>query len=385
MKVLHLLNSDDSGAGRAANRLHKGLQKIGLASQMLVQHKRSDDESVIGPQNKLWKSFAKFNLTFHLDKLPLRLYHHREAVPFSPQWIPDVIARRVTQLDPDMINLHWICHGYLQIETIPKLKKPLIWTLHDMWAFTGGCFYSGNCERYKASCGACPVLHSGRDYDLSRWNWQRKAKSWKNLDLTVVTPSAWLAKCAKESSLFKNRRIEIIANGIDTHVYISVDKKTARSILNLPQNKLLILFGAMNPFGDYRKGYHLLQPALQNLSKSGWGAKVEIAIFGASKPENSMDLGLKTNYLGYLNDDASMTLAYSAADVMVLPSIQENLPQTGVEAFACGTPCVAFDAGGVSDIIDHQKNGYLARAYEVEDLAQGIIWVLEDEQRRRNL
>ncbi|MGB3242574.1 MAG: glycosyltransferase, partial [Candidatus Omnitrophota bacterium] len=222
-------------------------------------------------------------------------------------------------------------------------------------------------------------------YDLSRWNWQRKAKSWKNLDLTIVTPSTWLARRAKESSLFKNRRIEIIANGIDTNVYKPVDKKTSRSMLNLSQNKLLILFGAMSPLGDYRKGFHLLQPALQNLSKSGWGAKVEIVIFGASKPENPKDLGLKTNYLGYLKDDISMVLAYSAADVMMVPSIQEAFGQTASESLACGTPVVAFDTSGLKDIVEHQKNGYLARPHEVEDLAKGIIWVLEDEQRRRNL
>jgi glycosyltransferase involved in cell wall biosynthesis len=153
----------------------------------------------------------------------------------------------------------------------------------------------------------------------------------------------------------------------------------------LPQDKQLILFGSLKATGDKRKGFHLLQPALRDLSKSGWQDRLELVIFGASEPDNPPDFGLKAHYLGTFSDDLSLALVYSAADVFVLPSTQENLANTVMEAIACGTPCVAFNIGGMPDMIEHQKNGYLAQAYKNEDLAQGIAWVLENEERHQKL
>ena len=177
-----------------------------------------------------------------------------------------------------MINLHWINGGYLKIGTIAKFKKPIVWTLHDMWAFTGGCHYNVDCTNYTTSCGNCPQLHSHKETDLSRWIWKRKARAWQNLNLTIVTPSHWLAKCAASSSLLKNVRIEVIPNGLDTKQYKPIEKSLARSILGLPEDKQLILFGAMSATSDPRKGFNFLQSALQNLSQSGWGEQVELVV-----------------------------------------------------------------------------------------------------------
>jgi glycosyltransferase involved in cell wall biosynthesis len=271
----------------------------------------------------------------------------------------------------------------MQIETISKLKRPLVWTLHDMWAFTGGCHYTGDCERYLKSCGGCPQLGSSKNWDLSSWIWQRKAKAWRNLNLTIVTPSTWLANCAKSSSLFKDLQIEVIPNGLDTQTYRPINKRVARELLNLPQDKQLILFGAVRSTSDTRKGFHLLKPALEDLSKSGWKDRLEVAIFGAA--ENQPDFGLKVHYLGHINDDLPLAIIYSAADVMLVPSIQEAFGQTASESLACGTPVVAFNATGLKDIVDHQINGYLAQPFKVEDLAQGIAWVLENPDRHEKL
>jgi len=384
MNVL-LLNTSDitGGAARAAYRLHQGLQSIGINSQMLVQDKSSNDKTVAAPKTNLSESIAKTRITF--DALPLKLYPQRRDAIFSPQWLPDTVIHRVTQLNPDVINLHWINSGYLQIETVAKLKRPIVWTLHDMWAFTGGCHYSQDCDRYTASCGTCPQLHSSKDWDLSRWVWQRKAKAWINLNSTVVAPSSWLAKCASSSSLFKDLRVEVIPNGIDTERYRPINRQVARELLHLPQDKHLILFGAVKATSDQRKGFHLLQPALQDLSKSGWQDELELVIFGASQPVNPPNFGFKVHYLGTLSEDLSLALVYSAANVFVLPSTQENLANTVMEALACGTPCVAFNIGGMPDMIEHQKNGYLAQPYKIEDLAQGITWVLKSEERNQNL
>jgi glycosyltransferase involved in cell wall biosynthesis len=384
MKTL-LVNSSDiiGGAARAAYRLHKGLQNIGVTSQMLVQEKFSDDSTIIAPRVRLSQGIAHSKLTF--DTLPLKFYKNLNTDIFSIQWLPDRVITKVNEINPDVINLHWVSGGFLQIETLAKLNRPLVWTLHDMWSFTGGCHYSGECYRYTKSCGACPQLGSYKDWDLSRWVWKRKVKALKNLNLTIVTPSYWLAKCARHSSLFQNVRVEVIPNGVDIQKYRTIERSIARKLLNLREDKQLVLFGSLRATSNKRKGFHLLQLALQELSKSGWKDQLEVVIFGASEPEHPLDFAFQAHYLGILNDDLSLAIVYSAADVFVLPSIEENLANTVMEAIACGIPCVAFNIGGTPDMIEHQKNGYLAQSLQIEDLAQGISWVLENIERHHKL
>ena len=384
MKILHISTKDfEGGAARAANRLHQGLKKINIDSQMLVQTKVSDDQTVIAPQTLLEKSLA--NLGGIVDTIPPKLYLRHSQISFSTQWLPDAIYSRIARLNPSLINLHWIHNSHLRIETLAKLKLPIVWTLHDMWAFTGGCHYDRNCGKYVESCGACPQLKSDRDWDLSRWIWQRKSQAWKNINLTIVTPSKWLAECARSSSLFRNIPVEVIPNGLDLQRYKPIDRQIVRSLLNLPQNKQLVLFGAIKATSDRRKGFHLLEAALQSLCQSGWQDKIELVVVGASQSGEPADLGFKTHYLGKLNDDISLAQVYAAADVFVAPSLQDNLPNTVVEAIACGTPSVAFKIGGMPEIIEHQQNGYLAQPYEIEDLAKGIVWLLEDKEKHQKL
>ena len=386
MKALILSTYDTSGgATRATYRLHKGLKQIGIDSQMLVQAKQSDDKTVIGTSATSGKGRIVTGSRLILEQLPFKFFSRNKNSFYSLQWLPDNVAAKVALLEPDIINLHWF-FSYFQIETIAKFNKPIVFTLHDMWAFTGGCYYNQNCDRYKVSCGACPQLGSSKNCDLSRWVWQRKAKAWKDLNITVVTPSIWLAKCAGESSLFENTRIEVIPYGLDTSIYKPIDKQIARKLLGLPEDKQLILFLSLAATSDRRKGFHLLQPALHKLSQAGGQDRLELLVVGASRPEeNAVEFGFKSHYLGTLNDDLTLALAYSAADVFVAPSVQDNLPNTVMEALACGTPTVAFNIGGMPDMIEHQHNGYLAQAYQIEDLAQGITWVIENEARHQKL
>ena len=380
MKILHLSTSDvDNGGARAAYRLNEGLQLLGCDSQMLVRAKFSHERTVVAEKSLLTK------LSPPISGLPLRFYPHQNSAMFSPQWFPDVLAKRATQINPDVINLHWICNGYLQIETLPKFNKPLVWTLHDMWPFTGGCNYIKDCQKFKESCGDCPQLQSGKSSDLSRWVWQRKAKAWKNLDLTIVTPSQWLADEAQKSSLLGDRPIHVIPNGINTKIYKPLDTKFARDLLYLPQDKYLILFGAMRATSDSRKGWQFLQPTLQRLKQSGWQDRIELVIFGASEPEAPENLEFPCHYLGQIHDDLSLSIMYAASDLLLVPSTQDNLPNTVMESISCGTPCVAFNIGGIPDMIDHQQNGYLATPFDCEDLANGIDWVLNDAARYKFL
>ncbi len=386
MQILHLSTSDiGGGAAIAAYRLHKGLQQLGVASQMLVEKKLSDDRAVFAPNNNLGRALGIIKPT--LDSFPLRFYPgcDRTQLTLSLEWLPDGIAPKIAQLAPDIIHLHWIGAGFLKIETLAKFKQPLVWTLDDMWALTGGCHYSQECDRYKVSCGHCPLLQSNQNWDLSRWVWQRKAKAWQNLNLTIVTPSTWLANCASSSSLFKNRRIEVIPYGLNHEQYKPIKRRLARELLKLPQDKQIILFGAIGATSDSRKGFHLLQLALQRLSQSIERQNTEVVIFGSSQPENAIDLGFKAHYLGYLQDAISLAIVYSAANVMIVPSTQEAFGQTASESLACGTPVVCFDTTGLKDVVEHQENGYRAKCFSCEDLANGIAWILQDKQRWQHL
>ena len=381
IKVLHLSSFDVSGgAARSSYRIHQGLQEAGVNSCMLVQFRSGDNRAVVATENKVVAQVRSVSasLIWKVNPPPLRW-------PFSPQWVPDAIAPKIAQINPDIINLHWVCNSFLQIETLAKFNKPLVWTLQDMWAFTGGCHYTEGCDRYQSSCGHCPQLQNNKDHDLSRWVWQRKAEAWKGLNLTIVAPSIWMAKCASAAALFQGLRIEVIPFGLDTQQFKPTDSKVARDLLNLPQDKQLVLFGAINATSDTRKGFHLLQAALKQLSWEGWGDRLEVVIFGSSAPTEPVDLGFRAHYLGRFQDDLSLCMAYAAADVMIAPSIEESFGQTASESLACGTPVVVFRNTGLEDIVDHQRQGYTAHHSDIEDLARGIAWVLQDQERHNLL
>lgn len=389
MKVCLLSSSDGMGGGafHATYRLHQGLLKIGINSKMLVGTKTRDNTTIIPLGESRIEKFLSKSIPAILDPIPLNFFHSkRQFTPYSLSWVPDIIESKIDRMAVDILNLHWICNGYLQIETLHKFKKPLVWTLMDMWPFTGGCHYSQQCQSYKTTCGSCPQLNSSKDCDISRWVWQRKLKAWESLNLTIVSPSSWLAECASQSSIFKNRRIEVIPFGLDINVYKPIERHIARKILNLPMNKQIVLFGAISAIQDPRKGFLLIQKALQSLGKSEkWQNQIEVVIFGSSEPEYSTELGFNYSYLGRVYDDVSLSLIYSAADVTIVPSTQEAFGQTASESLACGTPVVAFNTTGLKDIVDHQKNGYLAVSFEFEDIARGIAWVLENAERHKNL
>lgn len=384
MQPLILSTYDTAGgAAKASLRLHQGLRQQGISSRMLVQAKLGDESTVSEINSRKGKVLAKVGHA--LDAVPPVFYRNRQKVEFSTQWAPDAIGSAIKDINPDLVNLHWTNESFVKIESLRAWNKPLVWTLHDMWAFTGGCHYNQDCERYTQTCGNCPQLGSDRHNDLSHWVWQRKRKAWQALDLTIVTPSAWMAQCAKSSSLFKDCRVETIPNGIDIQTYRPIEQKLARHLLGLPQDKALLLFGAVNATSSPRKGFHLLQDALQNMQGLENRKELELMVVGASRPQIEQDTTLKAHYLGKLSDDISLALVYSAADVFVAPSTQDNLPNTLVEAMACGVPCVAFKVGGISEIIDHEKNGYLAKPFDTIDLARGINWVLEDFFRYKSL
>ena len=384
MKIL-TLNYHDSigGAARAAYNLYRGLLDIGLDSKMMVSTKGTNDHGVIGPKTKLKK--VRSVLSPYIDDIPKLYFSTLNEIIHSPAWFSNIRISQINRLNPDIIHLHWVQGGFLSVNTIAKLNKPIVWTLHDMWPFSGAEHYSNGSMRYKNGYKRNNRPKEGEcGFDLNRWTWNRKKRAWGKIkNLTVVAPSNWMAKCARESILFKDKRVETIHVGLDHHLYRPRNKKTVREILRIPLDKNIILIGAMDFLKDKRKGAHLLKQAFHKLMDSGIQRNTLLYILGSSAPKIKVDFGFQTHYYGTNRDDLSLALLYSAVDVFVAPSIEENFSATVFESLSCGTPVVAFDIGGMPDMITHLQNGYLANAFDINDLAKGITWVLNEANRQQ--
>ena len=296
-------------------------------------------------------------------------FKNKSKMLFSPSWLPfSNIVDKINKINPDIVHLHWICGGMMKIQDIAKIKVPIVWSLHDMWAFTDGYHYDDNFDICK---NGCIVEHKNF---LSTSIFKRKKKSYsQKKDMTIVGLSRWLNECSKSSTLLKNKKHVNLPNPIDIGVFKPFDKEKSRELWDLPKKKKLILYGAMSATSDPRKGFKELSEAVVKMRKTD---SIELVVFGSSKPQSAPDFGFKTYYLGCLSDDISLVTLYSAVDVMVVPSLQEAFGQTASESMACGTPVVAFCTTGLLDIIDHKLNGYLAKPFDTTDLKNGIEWVL---------
>lgn len=380
MKSLILSTFDrQGGAARSAHRLFEQFRQMDLDSRMLVQYRSTDDRSIRGGESMLARLVGKFRP--YLDALPLLMYRSRLSPPWSLAWLSKYIDAEVSDYSPDLIHLHGIGHGFLSLNNLKKISKPLIWTMHDSWAFTGGCHLPASCDRYQFNCGRCPQLNARHEHDLSRWGWHRKSSCWHKLDVTFVAPSNWLAKCARSSSLLASMPIEVIPNGIDTLRFAPGDRAIARAALGLPQEGLILLYGASSFLRDDNKGFLYLKNALSLIARSLGRKSLTVALFGDRNYQDTEIDGFPVKSFGAIAADEKLISLYRAADLFVLPSLQENLPNTVMEAMSCGTPCVAYDVGGVSDLISHGENGYVARESNTVELAEGIKWLIADSDR----
>jgi len=385
MRVLHLNTTDTAGgAARGAYWLHRALRDVGVDSLMMVDRKHSDDDTVLevssGARRFLRAARAR------LDRLPLRFYPNTHESYWSVGWFPHKMERWIRKVKPDVVHLHWISGGFIPIAELRRLNGPIVWSLRDMWSFTGGCHYAGFCERYRDRCGACPQLRSRREFDLSRSIFSQKQKQWQGLDLWAVPISHWLADQARASAILAYHPMEIIPNGVDIRRFRPADQRRARKRLGISLDRPIVAFGAVNSTTDKRKGFSKFRDAVNRLAREGWHEKVDVVVFGNSEtPAEAFDPSLNVRFMGQLDDDNALAAIYSAADVTVVPSIQEAFGKTVIESFACGTPVVAFQTGGPADIIDHKHNGYLARPYDSKSLADGIEWCLADRARSAEL
>lgn len=384
MKILYVSGSDlDSGSGKGAFRLHQAFLELGHQSQLLMQRTSTDDPTisayrVSAPNKALWQG------ELLAAKAITSLQRTRDNSPRSLNMFRSGLARRINDSDADVVQLHWLGNEAISVAEIGRIRKPLVWRLADVWPFSGAEHYSlgDDQKRFKEGYTRRNRQRTARGFDLDRWVWQRKRRRWKDQAFTVVCGSEWLAECARQSALMGSRAVEVIPTSLDTRVFRPVPKKQARDLLKLPPDKRLLLFGAIRGTSDQRKGYDLLRGALELFAGTPDARNAEVIVFGSADVRQERDLPLPSRFMGTLRDDISIVLLYSAADVMIVPSRQEAFGQTASEALACGTPVVCFDTSGLRDIVDHKENGYRAQAFEVDDLSNGISWVLNNGPQR---
>jgi glycosyltransferase involved in cell wall biosynthesis len=381
MKILQLSTYDGGGgAAIAARRLHLLLREAGHESQLVVKEIVAGTPGALPVVRNLPDKLRE-GAREVLDQLPLRLYPGRKSDYFSPGIFSANLAPILDKLKPDVIHLHWALRGFVSPVELSRYSVPVVWTLHDAWALTGGCHYPGDCSRYQTGCGKCPALNSSFPWDLSSWNWRRKRRSYRAESLQLIAPSRWLETLAADSVLLAGATVHPIPYPIDTRVFHIVDRAFAKSCFPFPHDLPLVVCGAASE-KEYRKGFDLIEKALRHYDDQAQNPEIGFVLFGprANLPTTAFKK-IRVIEIGPVEDELSLNLLYNAADALVLPSREENASLMLAEALCCGAQCLAFDIGGNGDFISHQVNGYLARPLDVEDLSRGLSWVIANASR----
>jgi glycosyltransferase involved in cell wall biosynthesis len=390
VKILHINKSDRTGgAAVAAVRLLDALRKNGTDARMLVLSSEREHEEIEAVVKSGLGRVAQY-LRF-LGEIFSFIPHEKnrqKRFSFSRGCFGFDISRNPLVQDADVLHLHWINQGFLSLADVRKLiqtGKPIVWTLHDTWAFTGGCHYPGSCGGFTSTCGQCPLIKSPGSNDISARQHAKKERIYENAAVTFVGCSKWMQEMAEKSSLVRkdlNHSVYQVFNPIDTNRFQPGSRASIRQELGLPGDKKLLLFGAAN-VTDPRKGTDLLLRALKGLfsSEPSLDTDLELVAFGKNVDLLAEKTPFKFHSFDVVAGEQAMAKLYQACDMFVLPSMQDNLPNTVVESMACGTPVVAFDIGGVPEMITHQQSGFLASPGKVQDLAKGIRFVMEHTAR----
>ncbi len=376
MKVVHFSTTDFGGAYKAAERIHAAMNLCGAESRLLVRTKtRSDTAAEAYFDNGLQRFWSKVKNVGNL------LLSRGEII--SDYFGTNVSKHPLVQ-EADAIILHWVNSfiGYRNVEQLLRLGKPVIWVMHDMWLFTGGCHIDGYCGRYEYGCGKCPYLNSDKKNDISGRNFIRKRRMLYEGNIALVGPSKWITECAVKSGIVRGRKIEIISNPINTKIFFPRNNKDLlKKKYKLPTDKFLILFGAMKATEDRNKGFAVLQKVISGLDSE----KYAVVVFGNTKEIHFTNTEMHVTGMGMIGEEDKLAEIYNCADVFAAPSMQESFGYTVCEALACGVPVAGFDIGGMRDQIAHGVNGYLAERNNADDLLKGILYCIHTIQNGVNL
>lgn len=381
MKVIHLWQGDSGqyggGGSVAMYRLHSSLLEAGIDSKILCKHKTTESPQVKVFQRSLSSKIIEKILKQITLRLGLNDIHRLSYFK---------IKQQKAFLDANILHFHGF-HGFINYLALPALirDKPAVFTMHDMWALTGHCSYSYDCERWKIGCGQCPYpdSHPAIKRDSTRIEWKLKDWTYSQLNLKIICPSKWMAEKAQQSPLINHFPIHHIPLGINTDIFQPLDTQQCRSQLGIPLDKKVLLFAAVN-LSNYRKGGDLLIKALHNLPKS-LKTETVLLVFGKETEMITDSIDIPVYHLGYLSDDRSKAVAYSAADLFLFPTRADVLGLVSIESQACGTPVVSFKVGGVSEHVRPGITGYLAEPENCQDFCNGIIQLLEDEDLRNQM
>lgn len=376
MKVVLISTSDIShGAGIAAYRLHCGLLLAGIDSRMLVTEKLSQDNTVMQvPPPPSSRSAACTRRLFHMAEHALNVAGLQNVVSVATPYLmchPWIKSADLIHLH----NIHWHSR-HLSLLMLPHLSRiPMIWTLHDMWPMTGHCYYPSDCTRWINGCGKCPDLgiYPRMLIDATAMMFAIKRIVLRNTSITVVAPSEWMQHQAQLSPIFAGKQVHCIPNGVDTNVFYQRDRLSIRTGLGIKPSESAILF-VSSQLDDPRKGFFQFSEALSGLRLPK--ERVVILTMGGGEIDSEQLSGFRVLSMGYVGDEDRMAQIYSAADLQVVSSLQDNLPNVVLESLACGTPVVCFDCGGLKDMICHRENGYLAAWKDADDLRAGIEFAI---------
>ena len=394
MKILQISTCDiNGGAARATYRLHQGLREIGQDCRMLVRHKESQDDTVVlvdaeeRPETPNEDFFLSDIIQpYYIDSNQTDLSNTLFSLSYPGYDLSELPLVR----SADIINLHWVAQ-YQSLATLHRLfalGKPVVWTLHDQWAFTGGCHYSAGCEKYQSDCVECPQL--GDDpFNLPAAILKDKLEIFKDADLTIVTPSRWMAECARRSRLFKDLKIEVIPNSLETDIYTPLSKSEAKEEIGISPEAITMLFGAIDG-SEKRKGFFELVNAIKFCLNEDVFQRllhndtIRLICFG--RPSHELEsIGIPFVTLGHLDSDEKIRRAYSAADIFLLPSLEDNLPNTILESMSCGTAVVAFDVGGLPDMVTNKVTGQLVPLSDTRKMGETIIDLIQKPDLRKSM
>lgn len=381
MRVLIINTSERTGgAAIAANRLMTALKNSGIKAKMLVRDKQTDQVTVVALK-KSWRKVAQFVWERIVIWKANHFHKHNLFAVDIANTGTDITSLPEFQ-QADVIHLHWINQGMLSLKSIRKILesgKPVVWTLHDMWPVTGICHHARTCEKYTKQCHSCPLLYKGHKHDLSYRIYRQKQKLYSNGNITFVTCSQWLEGLAKKSILTQGHTVTNIPNPINTNLFRPLDKKAIREKLHLPADKKLLLFSSMK-ITDKNKGIDFLVDACKLITTQypEFSRSLGVVVVGKESQQYAELFPFPIYCLDFVQDEKEIAHIYNAADLFVNPSLHENLPNTIMEAMACGIPCVGFNTGGIPQMIDHLHNGYIAQYKSAEDLANGIHWSLTE-------